>query len=444
MAFPASILRGRVAIAGRLKQFLDGRGARYDLVPHPHSASSLETARVAHVDGERLAKSVLLKDERGYLLAVLPASQRLSLDALGKELERRLELASEPELADIFDDCEVGAVPPIGGAYGMPAVLDEGLLDLADVYFEAGDHEHLVHMSGAEFAALFPGERRARYSAGGARSTPALRSKRAREARLDAEQPHVFSLRAYGAGLRRQPEYQRDGHTGMILMKTPELRIVLQAVRAGTTLATHVVHGPTQLYVIDGALDVNTPDGSFRVGEAEMALLPADEERELHSPGHSLFLLALAPVRPAEAAPTPAVREQRRILIVANQTMGSTHLVDEVKGRMRRARCEFVVLAPASPSSPGVLREDKAAREEARERLDAACERLRRVGASVTGVVGDFYPLRAIQDLLLVEEFDEIIVSTLPQGPSEWLRMDLPSRVARRFGLPVTHVVSPE
>jgi len=65
-----------------------------------------------------------------------------------------LELASEDELGEIFVDCEVGAVPPLGRAYGIPMVYDEGLTSLANVYFEGGDHEDLVYMGGAEFMLL--------------------------------------------------------------------------------------------------------------------------------------------------------------------------------------------------------------------------------------------------------------------------------------------------
>ena len=60
------------------------------------------------------------------------------------------------------------------------------------------------------------------------------------------------------------------------------------------------------------------------------------------------------------------------------------------------------------------------------------------------GAVGDYYPLRAIRDALLVENeaFDEIILSTLPAPMSAWLKLDLPARISRRFGIPVTHVVA--
>ncbi len=287
-----------MAIAQRLKWYLDHHGVAYEVIPHPRTESSLETARVSHVDEGHLVKCVLLEDERGYLLAALPASRRVSLADVRERLERPLELATEAELGDIFDDCQVGAVPPVGRAYGIPTVIDESLLRLEEVYFEAGEHEDLVHLEGAEFARLMAGVPKALLSreeeVPSGSSTATLRGRGPRVSRLDEEQMHVFSLRAYGAGLRRQPEYEKDGHTGMILIKTRELRVVLQAAKAGTRLATHVIHGPATLYVISGALDVKTRQGTFRVGEAEMAVLPRDEEREISSPAESLFLIALS------------------------------------------------------------------------------------------------------------------------------------------------------
>ena len=88
----------------------------------------------------------------------------------------------------------------------------------------------------------------------------------------------------------------------MILVKTPELRVVLEAAQAETRLAAHVVHGPATLYVLSGALDVGTRQGTFRVGEAEMAVLPRDEEREIRSVAESLFVIAISPVHSAREA----------------------------------------------------------------------------------------------------------------------------------------------
>ena len=143
-----------MGMAARLRSFLDSQGIPYEVLPHPHTSTSLETARVAHVPEERIAKSVVLEDEGGYLMAILPASCRVSFDALERQLHRKLELASEAELAELFQDCEIGAIPPVAAPYGMSAVLDERLCNLPDVYFEAGDHEDLVHLSGEAFQAI--------------------------------------------------------------------------------------------------------------------------------------------------------------------------------------------------------------------------------------------------------------------------------------------------
>ena len=436
-----------MAIGKRLKWYLDHHGAAYEIIPHVRTESSRQTAEVAHVDEARLAKCVLLEDERGYVLAVVPASRRIRLVALEEQLGRKLDLASETELGQIFDDCELGAVPPLGAAYGIPTAVDDHLLHLPDVYFEAGDHADLVHMTGADFAGLLSGCPHGVFSDedwSGAHA-PSVRARPAREGRLDEARAHVFSLRAFGAGLRGQPEYEKDGHTGMILVKTPELRVVLEAVQPGTVLATHVVHGPATVYVLEGALDVRTDGRTLRVGEAEMAVLPRDEQREIAAAAPSLFVLALSPDRARAArAESGETQRARRILIVANRTAGGEHLLEAVRKLMDGGPCEFVVLCPASPSRRGFTWAARDARSQARDRVDKACAGLRRIGARVEGVVGDVYPMRAVRDILLVDEFDEIIVSTLPVPASEWLKLDLPSRIARRFGLPVAHLASSE
>ena len=152
-----------MSIATRVKWFIESHEVVYDLVPHPHTDSSRATIEVARVPGHQLAKGVLLEDEAGYVIAVLPASRTIALRALNEQLERRLELAKEAELNDLFPDCETGAVPPFGSAYNIPTVIDDSLLNVADVYFESGDHEDLVHMKGAAFLSLLAGSRHAQF-----------------------------------------------------------------------------------------------------------------------------------------------------------------------------------------------------------------------------------------------------------------------------------------
>ena len=144
-------------IATRLRWYLDQSGLPYEVLPHPHSRSSLETAREAHVRPEKLVKPVLLEDERGYVMAVMPASTRLDLRSLRRQTNRELELASEAEIDSLFADCEKGAMPALGAPYRIPTVYEDSLGDLRDLYFEAGDHEEVVHMRARDFLKLLDG-----------------------------------------------------------------------------------------------------------------------------------------------------------------------------------------------------------------------------------------------------------------------------------------------
>jgi Ala-tRNA(Pro) deacylase len=152
-----------MATARRTEDYLMQHGVAYDVLVHPHSHSSMETAEVAHVPGDRLAKCVVLGDDDGYVMAVLPSTQHVRLGKLGRELNRRLRLATEDEVATLFDDCERGAVPAVGLAYGVATVLDDSLADQPEIYFEAGDHENLIRMKRDAFMTLMEHASHARF-----------------------------------------------------------------------------------------------------------------------------------------------------------------------------------------------------------------------------------------------------------------------------------------
>lgn len=141
-------------IARTVSRLLDGKHIDYQVVHHRHSASSLESARNARIKGDEVAKGVLLKDESGYLLAVVPASRELDLKEVEQETGRRMHLAREYELNKIFTDCDTGAVPAIGPAYGLETVADTHLRSLDEIYFESGDHEELIHVAEPQFENL--------------------------------------------------------------------------------------------------------------------------------------------------------------------------------------------------------------------------------------------------------------------------------------------------
>ena len=153
-----------MSIANMLKEYLDQHEVRYELLDHSYSRNSMESASKARVPPEKIAKCVMLEDEGGYVMAVCPASRRIRLGDLYREINRRLVFAKEDELVDVLMDCSPGAVPPIGDAYNIEVVLDEELLDESDVYFEAGDHEELIHVAADAFDRLMRNADRASFS----------------------------------------------------------------------------------------------------------------------------------------------------------------------------------------------------------------------------------------------------------------------------------------
>jgi nucleotide-binding universal stress UspA family protein len=150
-----------------------------------------------------------------------------------------------------------------------------------------------------------------------------------------------------------------------------------------------------------------------------------------------------------------------RVLVVANQTLGGSDLLQAVRDRMTQGPCEFTLLVPATahahresamdslnrrlagaPLPQDVSGADEADYDHARSQLETGIEHLQRLGAEVDGNVGDPNPMKAIEDALSRRKYDEIILSTLPSGISRWLGQDLPHKVIRRFKGPVTVVTA--
>jgi GABA permease len=142
-----------------------------------------------------------------------------------------------------------------------------------------------------------------------------------------------------------------------------------------------------------------------------------------------------------------------RVLVVANQTVGGDDLLEFVTARMAKDPCEFTLLVPATPRAhrnpdapvPGInapLDTEDGDYTEARNRLEQGLSALKRLGATVNGSVGDPDPLKAVQEILTRQQFDEIILSTLPSGVSRWLGQDLPHKLERKTHLPVSVVTA--
>jgi Ala-tRNA(Pro) deacylase len=145
--------------------YLGKRDVKFETLAHRHTMTANQTASEVRVPRQRVAKGVLFCDDETYVLAVVPASHRVDPEALAELLGLdNLDLASEDELANLFPDCEPGAVPAVGAAYGIPSIVDAALLAQEDVYLEAGDHQHVVHITGEDFRRIMSGVSRGNVS----------------------------------------------------------------------------------------------------------------------------------------------------------------------------------------------------------------------------------------------------------------------------------------
>ncbi|QWG12062.1 YbaK/EbsC family protein [Bradyrhizobium sediminis] len=153
-----------MGVAITLAQYLAERGVKYDVVEHPHAVTASESAKTSHIPPNRLAKAVVLKGEDGFMLAVLPASAHIQFGRLRKQLGADVDMASEEQIETLFLDCEPGAVPAIGAAYGLKVIVDDSLANEPEIYLEGGDHASLVHISGSAFQKLLADARHARFT----------------------------------------------------------------------------------------------------------------------------------------------------------------------------------------------------------------------------------------------------------------------------------------
>jgi len=130
----------------RVTEHLEQEGIQVELVEHERRYSAATEAQAAGVEPENAAKSVLLRDDSGYRLAVVPASERLDLRKLRELLGdgKELRLATEDEIASDFPDFELGAIPPLGEMLPAPEIGDHRLLGHDRILCNAGDHEHSV------------------------------------------------------------------------------------------------------------------------------------------------------------------------------------------------------------------------------------------------------------------------------------------------------------
>ncbi len=141
--------------AKKLKKFLDSHDVKYVSISHSPAYSAQAIAEMTHIPGKELAKTVIVRIDDKFAMAVLPASYRVHLGHLKVSASAsHVELATETEVENLFPDCEKGAMPPFGNLYDIDVYVAEQLTEDEEIAFSAGLHTEVVRMSYKDFDKL--------------------------------------------------------------------------------------------------------------------------------------------------------------------------------------------------------------------------------------------------------------------------------------------------
>jgi Ala-tRNA(Pro) deacylase len=139
----------------KVDELLLARNVTFERLHHPVRYGANRVAQSLNVPGREMAKTVLLRTEDGYVITVLTANQRVDLEKVRRCLEEEwVEVASETEMAQVFSDCEVGAMPPFGSLYHVQTLVDEELAEDEKIVFEGHNHEEAIRMAYKDFEAI--------------------------------------------------------------------------------------------------------------------------------------------------------------------------------------------------------------------------------------------------------------------------------------------------
>ncbi|MFO1430829.1 MAG: HDOD domain-containing protein [Candidatus Competibacteraceae bacterium] len=131
-----------------VKNYLDNQKLPYRLISYPSKGTLHQITEAIRIPSSHLIRAVLLGDEQGYLMAILPSNHILDFSLLRQLLARDFHPLYGDEVVGLFKACQPGSRPPLPGLFGLPAIIEKGLATVdGEVYFDAGSHDTLICMS---------------------------------------------------------------------------------------------------------------------------------------------------------------------------------------------------------------------------------------------------------------------------------------------------------
>lgn len=138
-----------------IKEFLDQNNIKYVSIKHSKAYTAQEIAATAHIDGKKIAKTVVIKVDGHLAFAVLPATYKVDFDLIKEAIgSKDIRLATEQEFKDKCPGCEVGAMPPMGNLFNIDTYVAASLVEDEEIAFNAGNHTELIRMNYTDFERL--------------------------------------------------------------------------------------------------------------------------------------------------------------------------------------------------------------------------------------------------------------------------------------------------
>jgi len=136
----------------RLDKLFRQEKVKFTVTKHAEAYSAQRVASLLHIPGRQVAKVVMVKADDQLIMLVLPAPFRLDMDKVRDVLKaRQVRLAREEEFANLFSDCDVGAMPPYGNLYGLAVYVDRDLTTQGQIAFPAGSHLEIIQLAYGDY-----------------------------------------------------------------------------------------------------------------------------------------------------------------------------------------------------------------------------------------------------------------------------------------------------
>lgn len=139
----------------KLIDYLEENQIQFTRIIHSKAFTAQIIAHRAHISGNILAKTVILKtSNNNFIMTVIPANYQVDLKMISEIYGEPLELASEEEFQTLFPGCETGAMPPFGNLFDLPVYVSETLSCSDEIAFNAGNHKELLQLQCSDYKRL--------------------------------------------------------------------------------------------------------------------------------------------------------------------------------------------------------------------------------------------------------------------------------------------------